>query len=614
MEKKVFYSSQLPLAKVSENSQVCSKLLVISSAINGKYQRNVKWCLALITLTLFNLQVMGQPIFAPLSEDYDSVTYQFDYEYNDQAIAQTGVRYGVLAPTSHYLLDQMMIVHDVYEKIPAAFRLVPNGANMPIWNFRYWPEEEVFTWSESRNYWVKPTVGYVCNRKFEVIDTFGISNPHEFYVMPNNLGYAYLGSLDSNGFSFPTLVWVSADHDTNLYWTALDSQWGIDPLIRNQSTCNFTTLDTFDNNTLDYYHPNSIAAIQTSPNNVKIGLYNRNTDTEFEISVNYNGHKWIANGVQELGKENHLGHQSDDSVWVNTAHDLQYLYTSGDTIVKSLWDNGGCRARPNTGYKVFTQHSNDSIRTFRKGLFEVLGQSTAMGNGGVILKNRYASSLEEIENAPSYGNIGSANFDLSNDNGMPKLGVWTKDNTLVYAIKQDYSFLTYRFYPYLDNQLPFDDLRPYMNFSFSADSSSVVLWLDSTDYTDILWIDGVTDTWSRTFTYQQFITQEMIAFVTNNPSWFWFSSHRYRSAQYVGVGTELELNNSFSVYPNPVQAGNALTISANTDVMVTNMAGKVITSCNSCNTLTIPSNTAAGMYLLTTSNGKAIARKKVVVY
>ncbi len=605
---------QNPLAKAYVTLSTSLSIFSSPCAKNSFIDNCVKYVIMLVIAVCLNAQVYAQTIYAPLVEDSNSVIFPFQINYNDQAIAQTKVRYGLWAASSPFVLEQMMVLYDVYEKIPAAFRLVPDGSNFPIWNFRYWPEEELFTWAEIRDYSIKPVVGYVCDRNFEVIDTFGIGNPHEFYVMPNNLGYAFLGSQQTGGVTYPTVNWVSANHNTNFYWSAADPAWGISPAGTPQSTCSYTTLDTFDNNIIDFYHPNSIAAIQTAVDTVKIGIFNRNTDSEFEITATFNGTKWVTSSVQVLSKSNHLGHQSDDSVWVNTAHDLQYLYANKDTLVKSLWDNGGCRAKPNTGYKVFIQSSGDSIRTTRKGLYDVLGQSTAMGNGGVMLQNRYASSISEINNALSFGNIGSTNFDLSNDNGVPKLGVWDNSNTMVFAINQDYSFLTYRFYPYFDNQLPFDDLRPYINISFSPDSSAVTLSLDSNNYTDILWIDGVTDVWSRTLTYQQFQTQELVAFVTNNPDWFWFSSHRYKGALYVGLNEVMEPTNEVSFYPNPVKAGNAINLSTHTDVTVTDITGKVVASCNVCNTLTLPISTGTGMYLLTTINGKAISRKKVLVY
>lgn len=614
MGKNILHCTQPPFGKVTEKPQVNSKL-PLAPAAKGNF----------VSLRLFSLLLLfvvssqsgfAQSIYKPLPEDTNSIIYPFAFRYNNQQIEQTEVRYGVFAAVSTEMLDEMMLVYDVYEKIPAAVRLVPNGSNMPVWNFRYWPDQELFTWVEiNNNNTAKPVMAYVCNRKLEIIDTFGISNPHELYVMPNNLGYAYIGSREVAGIMYPTFVWMAPNQSTNVYWDSSDPTWGFSSSSFPQSTCGYTTLDTMDNGFVDYFHPNSIAAVQTSPTSVKIGIYSRNTDTEFEVSVSFNGTKWVTDNAIVISKNNHLGHQSDDSVWVNTAHDLQYLYHNQDTIIKSLWDNGGCRARPNTGYKIFSQVGGDSVRTIRKGLYEVLGQSTAMGNGGIMLRNRYASSLAEIENALSFGNIGSANFNLSNDNGLPKLGVWDKNNNMVFEVEQDYSFFTYRFYPYFDNQLEFDDLRPYLNISYSQDSSYVTLSVDRTQYSDVMWADGVVNVWSRTLTLQEFRTKELVAFVTNNPDWFWFSSHRYNNGtNYVGVDEVELLSNSFKVYPNPIKSGYTLNLNAKVNATLTDLAGKSISNCTDCDAMLIPDTTAPGIYLLNVVSGQTVSVSKVLVY
>lgn len=614
MGKEVLHCTQKLLGKVEENSADSLTTKSIIRLVNHD-RFNLYWLFAFILFTVFNFKVSAQTIYKPLAEDTNSIIFPFSFQYNDQLIEQTGVRYATLAASSPYVFDQMMLLYDVYEKVPAAFRLVPEGSNFPVWNFRYWPDEEVFTWAENRDYSIKPVVGYVCNKNFEVIDTFGISNPHEFYVMPNNLGYAYVGSYESGGIMFPTIVWISENHNTNVYWNSGDPIWGLNNYSYAQSTCSYTTLDTIDNTLIDYFHPNSVAAIQVSHDTVILGVYSRNTDSEFEIKAAFNGTKWVVTNAKVLDKRNHLGHQSDDSVWVNTAHDLQYLYRNEDTIVKSLWDNGGCRVKPNTGYKIFVQHDGDSIRTIRKGLYDVLGQSTAMGNGGVMLQNRYASSITEIENALSYGNIGSANFDLSNDNGMPKIGVWDKNNSMVFAIEQDYSFLTYRFYPYFDSQLDFDALRPNMAVTFSSDSSSVTLSIDSSRFSHAMWSDGVTGVFSRNFTYQEFQTKELVGFVTNNPNWFWFSTHRYNNGNnYVGVNDLMAMDSQLKVYPNPIKSGYALNINTRAAATLTDITGRVINTCDDCETILVPEDVAPGLYLLNITNGQTAVVTKVLVH
>ncbi len=572
--------------------------------------------LIVLVACLGHQAAVAQRIFEPLPPDSNNILFPYAMVYNNQAMAETGLRYGLWATQSAYLSEEMMLVFDAYEKIPAAIRLVPDEGVLPIWNFRYWPEEQLLTWLTSHNNNSQPNKAFVCNRKFEIIKSWIISDPHEFYLMPDGLGYATLGSEDSLGISFPSIVCLSPQLDTVLHWRAADTTWGISLSNLTKSTCSFTTLDTIDG-IADYFHPNSIAAIKTNANTLKLGIYNRNVDAEFELTVNLVGNSWEIDSVRQNSKQNHTGHQSDDSVWVNNAHDIQYLLTDGTKIIKSFWDNGGCRANPRTGYKVFTQSIADSITTYQKGLYNKMAHSAGMGNGGILLQNRYANSVAEIDTGIVYGNIGGSHPMYSNDTSKFLLGAWKHDNTLIFGIKQAYTFQTYRFYPYFDNQLSLDDLRPDMDISFSADSSIVTLSLDSNYYTNVLWLDGQADLWKRTMSKVEFNTNEMIAYVTTNPDWFWFATKRYVASDYFETTTGINLVSSekLTVYPNPINAGKAIQLSASIDATLYDLSGRLVNTCTNCNMLMVPDTTPAGIYVLQGNDGKGnVYNQKVVVY
>jgi hypothetical protein len=605
----------MPLGKGTPSDRRLIANSAIVSQLNLLLQ--AKWAMLIALIACLGHQpAMAQRIFEPLPPDSNNILFPYAMVYNNQAMAETGLRYGLWATASPYLSEEMMLVFDAYEKIPAAIRLVPDEGVLPIWNFRYWPEEQLYTWLTAHNNNSQPNKVFVCNRKFEIIKSWIISNPHEFYVMPDGLGYATLGSDDSVGISFPSIIWLSPQLDTVLHWRAADTTWGISLSSLTKSTCNYTTLDTIDG-IVDYFHPNALAAIKTDANTLKLGIYNRNVDTEFELTVNLNGNNWEIDSVRQNSKQNHTGHQSDDSVWVNNAHDIQYLYTDGTKIIKSFWDNGGCRANPRTGYKVFTQDVADSITTYQKGLYNKMARSSGMGNGGVLLQNRYANSITEIDTGIIYGNIGGNHPLYITDTSKFLLGAWKHDNTLIFGVKQAYTFQTYRFYPYFDNQLNLDDLRPDMDISFSLDSSMVTLSLDSNYYTDVLWLDGQADLWKRSMSREAFSANEMIAYVTTNPDWFWFATKRYVASDYFETNTGINIVNSqnLTVYPNPINAGKAIQLSAAIDAMLYDLSGRLVNSCTNCNMLLVPDATPAGIYVLQANDAKGnVYNQKVVVY
>jgi hypothetical protein len=615
MDELSLFPNPMPLGKGTSSDKWPVANIVIGP------MRKTSWHTSRLLLTMLLVccgqqLATAQRIFDPLPPDSNNILFPYAMVYNNQAMAETGLRYGLWATQSAYLSEETMLVFDAYEKIPAAIRLVPNEGVLPIWNFRYWPEEQLYTWLTSHNNNSQPNKAFVCNRKFEIIKSWIISNPHEFYVMPDGLGYATLGSEDSLGISFPSIVWLSPQLDTVLHWSAADTTWGISLGNLTKSTCSFTTLDTIDG-MVDYFHPNSIAAIKTDANTLKLGLYNRNVDTEFELTVHLIGNNWEINSLRQNSKQNHTGHQSDDSVWVNNAHDIQYLYADGATIIKSFWDNGGCRANPRTGYKVFAQEVADSITTYQKGLYDKMARSAGMGNGGILLQNRYASSMTEIDTGIVYGNIGGNHPLYITDTSKFLLGAWKHDNTLIFGIKQAFTFQTYRFYPYFDNQLSLDDLRPDMEISFSSDSMIVTLSLDSNYYTDVLWLDGQADLWKRSMSREAFAANEMIAYVTTNPDWFWFATKRYVASDYFETNTSINLISSekLTIYPNPINAGKAIQLSVSMDATLYDLSGRLVNTCANCNTLLVPEGTPAGIYMIQANDGKGnVYNQKVVVY
>jgi hypothetical protein len=615
MDKLSMFPEPMPLASGTPSNRLLMSLLTYCSRLRfSSFQKQV--LLIFLLGCLGQQTAMAQRIFEPLPPDSNNILFPYAMVYNNQAIEETGVRYGLWATSSPYLADELMVVFDAYEKIPAAIKIVPDEGLLPIWNFRYWPEEQIYTWMTAHNNNSAPNKVFVCNRKFEIIKSRVISNPHEFYVMPDGLGYATFGSDDSLGILFPSIIWLSPQLDTVLHWRSADTSWGLELSSFSKTTCAYAPLDTIDG-IVDYFHPNSIAAIKTNANTLKLGFYNRNVDTELELTINLVGGTWKVGSVRQNSKVNHVGHQSDDSIWVGNAHDIQYLYTDGTEILKSFWDNGPCRANPRTGFKVFTQDQTDSITTYQKGLYNKMAHSSGMGNGGLMLQNRYASSKSEIDNAILYGNIGGNHPLYTEDTTKFLLGAWKHDNTIIFGIKQAYSFLTYRFYPYFDNQLSLDDLRPDMGISFSADSSMVTLSLDSNYYTDVLWIDGQADLWKRTLTKEQFTSNEMIAYVTTNPDWFWFATKRYMASDYFKLPTDINLvaTEKLKVYPNPINAGKAIQLSANINASLLDLSGRVIGTCTDCNTLIVPDGTPAGIYVLqgNDANGN-VYNQKVVVY
>jgi hypothetical protein len=245
-----------------------------------------------------------------------------------------------------------------------------------------------------------------------------------------------------------------------------------------------------------------------------------------------------------------------------------------------------------------------------------------MGNGNIILRNRFAQSMDEVIEAPVVFNTGAfGGSPPAGDTSKYLFAVVSHEDSIIFGMRQNFSFASYRVSGYYADQV--DIKRPELTISQNIDST-VTLSIDSTEWANIMWIDGEeSGSFSRTITIEEFESPEteLVAYVTNDPEeGFWLATNRYLFKELRPLSA---LNSPLlysKIYPNPVASNGILAIESESDlaeVYICSLTGQLMLTQQATGktaNVEIPGLAAGTYFLVSAGKNGQISRSKIVIY